>query len=226
MTIKQRINIILVIILAGALGILSVAIKADKQMKFNQSGMQNKLIDRYTYNEIKQIESAETEHLIALLDEAEAKHQKEQEFKQAYLNASTKVSQKDINILGNIIYNESRGESKLVWSCIAWTVMNHCDRDNESVEYEANFPNRFCYKPEMNLKSEKANKLYDECKAIAKDVMIRHILEQEGLEEVGRTLPNNYYSYWGDGKETHFRKQIKMYDYWDFSLGNPYEEEL
>ena len=215
MTKTDKIKLIILIFIIAILALLKVNVCA-----VNATDIYNRTDHRP--KDIIEYENKEADELSELTSELFEQIAAENEFKIAYLNNSTHVNDNDVKILGNIIYNESRGESKLVWSCVAWTVMNHCDNDNKSIEYEANFPNRFAYKPGMKLKAEKAKELLQECEDIARDVIIRHMCEQDGIKEVGRTLPNDYFSYWGDGKTTHFRKQIKMYDYWDFSLGNPY----
>jgi len=159
------------------------------------------------------------------LDTTEMFQQMEQEdlLKQAYLKNSLYVNEEDVKLLGNVIYNEVRGSSKLDQSCVAWTVLNRCDRDGLTIRQVVSIPKQFAFKPNLKLKSDKAKAILAECEAMARDVIIRHLCEQDGLDYVGRTLPNNYYSFWGDGKTTHFRTNVGVYIYWDYHFGNPYQ---
>ena len=59
---------------------------------------------------------------------------------------------------------------------------------------------------------------------LAKDVVTRWLLEKEGIEKVGRTLPQGYFFFNGDGQYNHFRQSLETNDYWDWSYRTPYED--
>ena len=47
---------------------------------------------------------------------------------------------------------------------------------------------------------------------------------KEGIENVGRTLPQGYFFFNGDGQYNHFRQSLETNDYWDWSYRTPYED--
>ena len=64
-----------------------------------------------------------------------------------------------------------------------------------------------------------------ELEALARDVLERWQAEQRGAEGVGRTLPEDYFFFEGDGLRNHFRKTYeKTGATWDWSLPYPYGE--
>lgn len=64
-----------------------------------------------------------------------------------------------------------------------------------------------------------------ELEALARDVLERWQAEQRGAEGVGRTLPEDYFFFEGDGLRNHFRKTYeKTGATWDWSLPDPYGE--
>ena len=60
---------------------------------------------------------------------------------------------------------------------------------------------------------------------LARDVGQRWWAEKCGEEEVGRTLPEGYFWFWGDGWENYFRNKYEGGARWDWSLPDPYINE-
>lgn len=124
----------------------------------------------------------------------------------------------EINMLAKVIYREARGESKYYQSAVAWCVLNRVDAKGygNTIKKVITAPNQFAWYPDTPITKTQ--------KRIAKDVVIRWLLEKEGFAEVGRTLPKDYKFFAGDGVHNYFRKEFKSTTYYDWSLKNPYEE--
>ncbi len=60
---------------------------------------------------------------------------------------------------------------------------------------------------------------------LARDVGQRWWDEKCGEKEVGRTLPEGYFWFWGDGWENYFRNKYEGGARWDWSLPDPYINE-
>ena len=72
---------------------------------------------------------------------------------------------------------------------------------------------------------QKIEAVTPELEALARDVLERWQAEQRGAEGVGRTLPEDYFFFEGDGLRNHFRKTYeKTGATWDWSLPDPYGE--
>lgn len=133
------------------------------------------------------------------------------------------LNEEDVNILTNVVYGEARGLNNLERSAVVWCILNRVDSDKfPNTIYEViTAPNQF----EGYSSTRKASgEVWESCRELVIDVLIRYHKEKDGWGNVGRTLPNDYYFFWGDGKHNHFRKTWKSYDYWDWSLDNPYED--
>ena len=103
---------------------------------------------------------------------------------------------------------------------MAWCALNRLDAGTfgDTLAEVLIKPYQFAYDP--------ASPITDEFLALADDVLHRWYLEQNGVEDVGRTLPEDYLFFEGDGLENHFRKEYeKTGDTWDWSLPDPYGEE-
>lgn len=127
----------------------------------------------------------------------------------------------ECELIAQVLYNECRFLPKLEQSAVVWVILNRVDSEESyypgTVEGVVTQKNQFAYDPDAPVTEE----LY----ALALDVMIRWGREHLGETDVGRTLPKEYVSFWGDGKHNYFRTHYKSHDYWDWSLPNPYEGE-
>lgn len=221
---KKR-NTIIIVIMLIVISLLTITVKALAQKAFVNSDEQYKVIDKTLYSEIKDAEAEENSVIIEAINNLDEEAQKDTEFQIAYRQKLLHLKDEDVKALGNVIFNEVGTSSKLDWSCVAWTVLNRVDKEETlSIKEVVSIPAQFAYKPNRVMKTEAEKNLLKECENMARDVLARWMLEKDGFEDVGRTLPNNYYSFWGDGTNTHFRTTTGVYDYWDYSLGNPYEE--
>ena len=145
---------------------------------------------------------------------------------QKELNVEYQIAEKDINMLAKTIWNEARGiKSDMEKAAIAWCVLNRVDstdwefRNMNTIEEVLTAPGQIeGYKED--------NPLDDHLVELAEDVLIRWNMEKDGVVDVGRVLPKDYYFWWGDGKHNYFRKQLEDQVFWDWSWDSPYEEDL
>lgn len=127
----------------------------------------------------------------------------------------------EVEMLAKTIWAEARGvPSTARQAAVAWCALNRLDVGTfgDTLAEVLSKPYQFAYDP--------ASPVTDEFLALADDVLHRWYLEQNGVEDVGRTLPEDYLFFEGDGLENHFRKEYeKTGDIWDWSLPDPYGEE-
>ena len=120
--------------------------------------------------------------------------------------------------LAKLVWAEGRGCSIEEQAAIMWCVINRVEHDtgwSDRLMDVLTAKGQFAYYASSPVTPE----LYE----LAKDVLIRWDMERCGYEDVGRTLPINYYYFTGDGERNHFRANYSDKTYWDWSLPNPYE---
>ena len=124
----------------------------------------------------------------------------------------------EIKMLAKVIYREARGESKQYQSAVAWCVLNRVDspRYGSTIKKVITSPNQFAWYPDTPVTKNQ--------KRISKDVITRWLLEKEGIKDVGRSLPKDYFFFSGDGTHNYFRQNFNSTTYWDWSLPNVYDE--
>lgn len=127
----------------------------------------------------------------------------------------------EVEMLAKTMWAEARGvPSTARQAAVAWCALNRLDAGTfgDTLAEVLSKPYQFAYDP--------ASPVTDEFLALADDVLHRWYLEQNGVEGVGQTLPEDYLFFEGDGLENHFRKEYeKTGDTWDWSLPDPYGEE-
>ena len=126
----------------------------------------------------------------------------------------------EVEMLAKTIWAEARGvPSTARQAAVAWCALNRLDAGTfgDTLAEVLSKPYQFAYDP--------ASPVTDEFLNLADDVLHRGYLEKNGVEDVGRTLPEDYLFFEGDGLENHFRKEYeKTGDTWDWSLPDPYGE--
>ena len=135
--------------------------------------------------------------------------------------ATSPWTYEEVEMLAKTIWAEARGVPGTArQAAVAWCALNRLDVGTfgDTLAEVLSKPYQFAYDP--------ASPVTDEFLALADDVLHRWYLEQNGVEDVGRTLPEDYLFFEGDGLENHFRKEYeKTGDTWDWSLPDPYGEE-
>lgn len=126
----------------------------------------------------------------------------------------------EVEMLAKTIWAEARGvPSTARKAAVAWCALNRLDAGTfgDTLAEVLSKPYQFAYDP--------ASPVTDEFLTLADDVLCRWYLEKTGAQDVGRTLPEDYLFFEGDGLENHFRKEYeKTGDTWDWSLPDPYGE--
>ena len=126
----------------------------------------------------------------------------------------------EVEMLAKTIWAEARGvPSTARQAAVAWCALNRLDAGTfgDTLAEVLSKPYQFAYDP--------ASPVTDEFLTLADDVLCRWYLEKTGAQDVGRTLPEDYLFFEGDGLENHFRKEYeKAGDTWDWSLPDPYGE--
>lgn len=131
------------------------------------------------------------------------------------------VSSQEATMLAQLVWHEARYVSTEEQAAVMWCALNRVDSDNplfpDTLYGVLTQPGQFeGYQPEYPVDPE----LYE----LACDVLARHSLEQQGVRNVGRTLPPNYYWYHGDGYENYFRTSFNDFSQpYRWTLPDPYE---
>lgn len=125
----------------------------------------------------------------------------------------------EVEMLAKVIYREAGGiEEDSHKAAVAWCILNRVDSEkyDNSINEVITAKSQFAWIPNTPIKED----LYN----LSKDVVTRWLLEKEGIENVGRTLPSGYFFFNGDGQYNHFRESLDTNNYWDWSYGTPYED--
>lgn len=132
------------------------------------------------------------------------------------VQSKLKEMDSEIEMLAKVIYREARGESKEYQAAVAWCVLNRVDAKGygDTIKKVITAPNQFCWIPNTPI-----TKLQ---KRMAKDVITRWLLEKQGIEKVGRTIPKTYKFFSGDGVNNYFRENFNSTTYWDWSYPKVY----
>lgn len=134
----------------------------------------------------------------------------------------TFYTKEDVIALAKTIQGEAGNvKDKKQQAAVAWCVLNRYDSWKNMYKYNSivevcEAKNQFL--GYWLIYGEPRQDMID----LAEDVLMRWSLEKQGFTNVGRTLPSNYYYFWGDGRENHFRIKNSDYVYWDWSYEDPY----
>lgn len=124
--------------------------------------------------------------------------------------------EEDLIILAKIIYREARGMKITAHkAAVVWCVLNRVDAGyGKTIKEVATQKYQFAWNPNTPVREE----FYE----LARDVVIRWLLEKRTIYDVGRVLPRNYLFFAQNGKLNRFRTGYRTKDYWDWSLKSPY----
>lgn len=126
------------------------------------------------------------------------------------------VNQKDVELLAKTVYGEARGCSVVEQSAVIWCILNRVDAGWGTIEEVVTQKYQFTgYREDNPIKGDFVE--------LAIDVLLRWQVEKYCIGEVGRTLPDNYLYFHGDGKQNHFRDAYSGdYNTWEWQAINPY----
>lgn len=131
---------------------------------------------------------------------------------------SETVEETDLECLAKMVWGEARGCSTKEQAACVWVVLNRVEdrRFPDSIQAVVKQKGQFAgYAGD--------NPCTSEIVSLCADVLARWMIEPELIGGVGRTIPNDYFFWWGDGKTNHFTKEWKDTAEWDWTLPNPYE---
>lgn len=135
----------------------------------------------------------------------------------AVASNSNLYTEDEIIMLAKLVYAEAGNiPSDTEQSCVIWTVLNRVDSSvyPNTIAACITQPSQFAYRS--------STKVTDHCLWLARDVVSRWERERAGETNVGRTLPQGYFSFWGDGRHNYFRVGCGDQNYWNYSYGTPY----
>ena len=137
------------------------------------------------------------------------------------IESSWEPSEEDITFLAKTLYGECRGvASKDEQAAVAWCILNRVS----SPRFKGDTVREIVTAPYQFSGYSDKHPVTDELRALSIDVLKRWHAEYCGLsDQVGRTLPEDYYYFHGDGERNYFRKEFKSKTYWDWSYDSPYE---
>ena len=139
------------------------------------------------------------------------------------------IDDSELVILAKVLYQESQS---IYWngemfgvSCrarqaaVAWTAFNRLDTGDygDSLAAVLTAEGQYAYYDWTPVT--------DDMLALATDVAMRWWAEKQGSKDVGRTLPQDYLWFCGDGNENYFMAAYSGGETWDWSLPDPYGEE-
>lgn len=110
--------------------------------------------------------------------------------------AKAQITQSDIADLANVMHSEANGLAAREVSMVAWCVLNRVSANQGSIHF-------ICWSNQFTRRGNTTAYAW-----LAEDVLIRYYLEKQGVSDVGRTLPSNYFWFTGDGKHNYFRCQF------------------
>lgn len=216
---KYQLYIIPILIIATIVSLIVV----NNTCK-SYADIQSRIDDRP--KDIIEYEHKESQELNELVNQMYEQIEKENKEKQLRIDCESNVKEEDIKALGNTLYGEARGLTDTEMSAVAWCILNRLDNGKygASLIEVVSAKNQFSgYVKNRTYKSDKAKELLNHCEEIARDVLVRHELELNGVENVGRTLPKEYLYFLGYKGHNHFTTTWKGNVEWNWSLESPYD---
>lgn len=121
--------------------------------------------------------------------------------------------------IAGVMYAEARGLDKREMSMVAWCILNRYDtqRFGSTMSQVIWARNQFAHS------TRKVSDDGTDLVWLAQDVLTRWYREKHGEQNVGRTLPQGYCFYYGNGRHNLFRTKNSGAGAYNFGLWNPYE---
>lgn len=110
--------------------------------------------------------------------------------------AIARITASDVADLANVMHSEANGLDTREVAMVAWCVLNRVD-DNQGTIHS------ICNSNQFTRRGNKTAYAW-----LAEDVLIRWYLEKQGVPEVGRVLPRDYFWFYGDGRHNYFRNNF------------------
>ena len=125
----------------------------------------------------------------------------------------------DAVAVAGTMYAEARGLDKREMSMVAWCILNRWDTQRFGSTLHSVIWAKSQFAHSNRTVSDDGTDLV----WLAQDVLTRWYREKHGEETVGRTLPQGYCFYYGNGRHNLFRMKNSGAGAYNFGLWNPYE---
>ena len=128
--------------------------------------------------------------------------------------------QADVECVARVMWNECRGvDSEDEQAAVVWCILNRVDdpRWPDTIQGVCKAPGQFAYESHAPLDPALME--------LAEDVIYRWNMEHDRWDDVGRTLPDDYFFFSGHSGRNWFRKEYGSRETWDWSLPSPYDED-
>lgn len=181
----------------------------DKYILQNQQKPKEKKEERKEEKSIEETKSFYSDKIKILVSDQEKQ----------FINNEVEKLEKEVIMISKVIYREAGGIPDFSHrAAVAWCILNRVNSEDygDSIEEVITAPYQFAWIDDTPVEEDNYN--------IAKDVVTRWLFEKQGFENVGRTLPQGYFFFNGDGQYNHFRQSLETNDYWDWSYRTPYED--
>lgn len=124
----------------------------------------------------------------------------------------------DAVAMAGVMYAEARGLDAREQSMVSWCILNRLD----SGRFGANLNSVIWAKSQFAHSTRTVSDNGTDLVWLAQDVLTRWYKEKHGYTDVGRTLPQGYLFYYGNGKHNLFRVSNTGKGSYNFGLWNPY----
>lgn len=125
----------------------------------------------------------------------------------------------DAVAVAGTMYAEARGLDKREMSMVAWCILNRWDTQRFGSTLHSVIWAKGQFAHSNRTVSDDGTDLV----WLAQDVLARWYREKHGEENVGRTLPQGYCFYYGNGRHNLFRTKNYGAGAYNFGLWDPYE---
>lgn len=149
-----------------------------------------------------------------------AEQAEEAEFEQS-LQGFLNEHYSDAVAMAGVMYAEARGLDVREQSMVCWCILNRWDAG----KYGSTLNDVIWARSQFAHSNKTISDSGTDLVWLAQDVLTRWYKEKHGETEVGRTLPQGYCYYFGNGKHNFFRTKNSGAGWYDFLLGDPYRKE-
>ena len=138
--------------------------------------------------------------------------------KEAELMAFLNDHYADAVAMAGVMYAEARGLDKREQSMVAWCILNRLD----SGRFGSTLNSVIWAKSQFAHSTRTTSDNGTDLVWLAQDVLTRYWKEKNGEKNVGRTLPQGYLFYYGNGRHNLFRTSNSGNGSYNFGLEDPY----
>lgn len=142
----------------------------------------------------------------------------ERQEREAAVAAFLQEHEADAIDMAGVMFAEARGLDAREMSMVCWCILNRYDTQR----YGSTLSEVIWAKGQFAHSTRTVSDNGTDLVWLAKDVLARWYRERQGDTEVGRTLPQGYCFYYGNGRHNLFRVKNSGAGSYNFGLQNPY----